>query len=232
MIKRKNTKKQAAKRKPSKKELDDALVAIIASTKRKKRKLNPLEVAEKIETAWDSLESLSKVADRTKISTEMLRQIHSVRKCSEQVKELVRERKLESYDVLHRISKIPFSFQINVAESFIAGELTSEDVRAIVTFHRDFPSIGIRKIIERIKNSRNIKQYVAYFPVNLEGVEIRKLKARFERILGKKNIISFKVDENVGDLVMTKEGRQRLQNAAKRKRVTKRRYIQQIIVRE
>ena len=96
MTRQGSPKKHKAKQKLSRSELNDAIVAIIASTKRKKRKLNPLEVAEKIQIAWDSLETLSQVAERTDISPEMLRQIHSVQSCSEPVKQLVRERKIES----------------------------------------------------------------------------------------------------------------------------------------
>jgi hypothetical protein len=233
MIKRKNTKKQAAKRKPSKRELDDALVAIIASTKRKKRKLNALEVAEKIETAWESLESLSKVADRTKMSTEMLRQIHSVRNCSEQVKELVRERKLESYDILHRISKLPAPNQVTVAKAVIAGELNSEDVRAIVSFYRDIAGgISIARAIERIKSSRNIKQYVVYFQLESKNIKFGVLRSRFEKIFGKANIVSLEEDDGIGELVLNVEGRKRLEEAAKSKRMRKRKFIQTIVARE
>lgn len=230
MIKRKHKRKHEAKRKPSQRELDDALVAIIASTKRKKRKLNPLEVAEKIETAWDSLESLSEVADRTKMSAEMLRQIHSVRNCSEGVKELVRERKLESYDILYRLSKLPPSSQIAVAKRVIAGELTSEDVRAIVTFYGDFPSISIGKIIERIKSSRNIKQYVVYFESGSAKIKPAALRSRFESIFGKGNIVSLHVDVGIGELVLNVTGKKRLQEEAKRRGLTKRELIRKLVV--
>ncbi len=232
MIKRKRAKKHAAKRKPSQRELDDALVAIIASTKRKKRKLNPLEVAEKIQTAWDSLDSLSEVAERTDVSSEMLRQIHSVRNCSKHVKELVREGKLESYDILHRISKLPPSNQLKVAEAVIGGELTSEDVRAIVSFYKDFAAgISIGRVIERIKSSRNIKQYVVYFELESENIKFGVLRSRFEKIFGKGNIVSLQEDDGIGELVLNVEGRKRLEQAAKSKRMRKRKFIQKIVVR-
>ena len=233
MIRRKRAKKNAVKRKPSQRELDDALVAIIASTKRKKRKLNPLQVSEKIQIALDGLESLSKVAERTKMSTEMLRQIHSVRNCSEQVKELVRERKLESYDILHRISKLPAPNQVTVAKAVIAGELNSEDVRAIVSFYRDFfAGISIGRAIERIKSSRNIKQYVVYFELESKNIKFGVLRSRFEKIFGKGNIVSLREDDGIGELVLTVEGRKRLEEAAKSKRMRKRKFIQKIVVRE
>ena len=223
-------KKSVAEHNSQKDEINEALVALIASTKRKNRKLYPLEVVEKIQIAKKGIGSLPKVAKRIGLSYEMLRQIYSVRNCSEGVKELVRERKLESYDILYRLSKLPPSSQIAVAKRVIAGELTSEDVRAIVTFHGDFPSISIGKIIERIKSTRNIKQYVVYFESGSAKINPAALRSRFESIFGKGNIISLKEDDSVGELVLNVDGKNRLQKEAKRRGVTKRNLIRKLVV--
>ena len=231
MSKRKKT--SLAEDKPSQAEIDDALAALIASTRRKNRKLNPLEVAEKIQIAKDGIGSLPKVAERIGLSYEMLRQIFSVRKCSEQVKELIREGKLESYDILHRISKLPIPNQITVAKAVIAGELNSEDVRAIVSFYRDLANeIGIGRAIERIKSSRNIKQYVVYFELESKNIKFSVLRSRFEKIFGKENIVSLREDDGIGELVLNVEGRKRLEAAAKSNRMRKRNFIQKIVARE
>lgn len=206
------------------------MVALIASTKRKNRKLNPLEVVEKIQIAKKGIGSLPKVAKRIGLSYEMLRQIYSVRNCSEGVKELVRERKLESYDILYRLSKLPPSSQKDVAKRVIAGELTSEDVRAVVTFHGDFPSISIGKIIERIKSSRNIKQYVVYFESGSDKIKLPALRSRFESVFGKVNIVSLHVDVGIGELVLNVTGKKRLQEEAKRRGLTKRELIRELVV--
>jgi hypothetical protein len=229
----KQKKTSLAEDKPSQAEIDDALAALIASTRRKNRKLNPLEVAEKIQIAKDGIGSLPKVAERIGLSYEMLRQIFSVRKCSEQVKELVREGKLESYDILHRISKLPIPNQITVAKAVIAGELNSEDVRAIVSFYRDLANeMSIGRAIERIKSSRNIKQYVVYFELESENIKFSILRSRFEKIFGKENIVSLREDDGIGELVLNVEGRKRLETAAKSNRMRKRNFIQKIVARE
>jgi len=223
-------KKSVAEHNSQKDEINEALVALIASTKRKNRKLYPLEVVEKIQIAKKGIGSLPKVAKRIGLSYEMLRQIYSVRNCSEGVKELVRERKLESYDILYRLSKLPPSSQIAVAKRVIAGELTSEDVRAIVTFYGDFPSISIGKIIERIKSSRNIKQYVVYFESGSAKIKPAALRSRFESIFGKGNIVSLHVDVGIGELVLNVTGKKRLQEEAKRRSLTKRELIRKLVV--
>ena len=229
MSKRKKT--SLAEDKPSQAEIDDALAALIASTRRKNRKLNPLEVAEKIQIAKDGIGSLPKVAERIGLSYEMLRQIFSVRKCSEQVKELIREGKLESYDILHRISKLPIPNQITVAKAVIAGELNSEDVRAIVSFYRDLANeIGIGRAIERIKSSRNIKQYVVYFESGSAKSKPAALRSRFESIFGKGNIVSLHIDAGIGELILNIDGKKRLQEEAKRRDLTKRELIRKLVV--
>ena len=258
---RKQKKKKSVEHKPSKHEINEALVALIASTKRKNRKLSPLEVVEKIEIAKKGIGSLPKVAQRIDLSYEMLRQIYSLRNCSEGVKRLIREGKLDSYDILYRLSKLPKSSQMTVAKRVIAGKLNSEDVRAIVTFHRDFPGIRIGKIIERIKSSRNIRQYVVYFESDSARIKPAVLRSRFERVFGKGNIVSFdvgrsfrrgmrkaakalkhslgllsgegpagRVDADVGELVLNTIGKNRLQEKAKRRGLTKRELIRRLVV--
>jgi hypothetical protein len=205
------------------------LVALIASTKRKNRKLNPLEVVEKIEIAKKGIGSLPKVAQRIGLSYEMLRQIFSVKNCSEEVRRLTREGKLGSYDILYRLSKLPPSSQVAVARRVIAGEFTSEDVRAIVSFQRDFPRKSIESVIERIKGSRNIKQYVVYFELDPKRTNLSVLRLRFEKIFGKENVVSLNVDNGTGELILNVKGKNRLQEEAKNKGVTKREFIQNFV---
>lgn len=225
----KQKKKKSVGHKPSKHQINEALVALIASTKRKNRKLNPLEVVKKIEIAKEGIGSLPKVAQRIGLSYEMLRQIFSVKNCSEGVKRLIREGKLDSYDILYRLSKLPKPSQVTVAKQVITDELTSDDVRAIVTFHRDFPNIKIRNIIERIKGSRNIKQYIVYFESDSVEIKPVALRSRFESIFGKRTIVSLHIDIGIGELVLNVNGKKRLQEEAKIRGLTKRELIRKLV---
>lgn len=229
MKKYKKRKPRAKSTKPSQREVEDALAAVIASTKRKRRRLNPLQVAQKIEIAKDGLKGLSNVAERTQISPEMLRQILSVEKCSSKVKKLVSEGKLRSYDILHRLTKLRPPEQIPVAKAVVAGDLSSDDVRAIVSLRKQTPSVSINRIIDRIKRSRNIRHYVAYFLVPSRQFSPEKLRSRFDESFGKGNIISFKVDKHLGELVLSVEGKRRLQKSAKESGVTKRRFLENVV---
>lgn len=231
MSKSKRITRYSEKHKPSQREIDDALVALISSTRRKNRRLSPLEVVEKIDIAKEGIGSLPKVAQRIGLSYEMLRQIYSLRNCSERVKRLIREGKLNSYDILYRLSKLPASDQFAVAKAVIAGDLNSEDVRAIATLRKDLPVVSIRAIIDRIKASRNIKHYIAYVALPPEKVPVKKVAwSRLKKALGRRNIIAIEEDNGVVKLVLNVEGKRRLQEEAKSGQVTKREFIQNFIV--
>lgn len=229
MSKRKVIKTDRQKHKPSQKEVNDALAALIANTKRKSRKLNPLEVVEKIQIAYDGIGSLPKVADRIGLSYEMLRQIFSIRGCSEQVKKLVTKGKLDSYDILHRLSKLTISDQNAVAKAIVVNKLNSADVRAIVTHRKDIPKSDIAEIISRIKSSRNIKHFIAYFTIS-PAIDPKSIRSHFVKAFGNENIVSMEIKGDLGKLVLTVEGKKRFQTTAKRKSMTKRELIQDIVL--
>ena len=227
---RKSVGKQKADRNIlTQRDIDDAIAAIIASTKRKNRKLNPLEVAEKIQLAVNGLGSISKVAEKAIISSEMLRQIYSVTKCSREVKELVKSRKIESYDILHRISKLPEEEQVKVADAIISKKLNSEDVRAIVTYRREFPEENIDNVIEHVIESKNIKRYVAYFTVPNKETDMKYIRTRLNKALHKDNILSIEKKDRKGKIILNSNGKQILQKEAKKRGLTKREFLQSIV---
>ena len=111
----------------------------------------------------------------------------------------------------------------------IAGDLTSQDVRAVVSFYRDFPRRSIRSVIERIKSSRDIKQYVVYFELDPQNSNLEILRSRFEGMLGKGNVVSLRCDDEIGKLVLSVKGKNRLQEEARRQRMIKRELIRKVI---
>ena len=200
---------------------------MIANTKRVRRKLSLVEVAQWIDTACRGLGGLRAVAERVGVSKEMLRQFATVNALSPKVKKLVAERKIDRVDVAHRLSKLPPLEQYQVARLVAAGDLDSDDVRAVVTLRRSAPDIDIRQVIDRVRSSRNIREYVAYFPVP-PASNVQLLRSRIARVLGKDNIRSLTVQEALGTLVLTAEGSKRLAETARGHGLTKRKLIGKI----
>ena len=213
----------------SEEELHEAIAVLIASTKRVKRKLNLVEIAEWLVTAQRGLGSLRAVAETVSLSEEMLRQFATVRRLSPAVQRLVVNRQIDSVDIAHRLSKLRPVDQIVVARRVAKGELDSDHLRAIISLRKSLPKTPISDIIERATNSRNIKEYVAQFAVASRKITASELRSRFARVVGQPNIRSLTVESRVGMLAVNSEGKKRLQAAAKRKGLTKRSLIDQIV---
>jgi len=221
-----NQKKSVSKRKRTQRDVDDAIAAIIASTKRKKRKLDPLQVSEKLLIAREALGGMRELSETVGLSPEMIRQILSVRKCAPAVKQLVHQGRLTSFDILHRLSKLSHSDQNVVAKAVVKGYFNSNDVRVLVGLRRSSPDARIGDLVERVQRSRNIKHYVAYFAVPKAQDIVRKLRERLSGLLGEDNLISITINDQLAELVMNRKGKDRLQKHAKGAKKTKRCYLE------
>lgn len=213
----------------SQRKVDEALAAIMANTWHRARRLNALEVAEKIEFARQALGNLQNVAERTVLSYEMIRQIHSALKCTAWVKNLAKSGRLSSFDILHRLSKLSPEDQNAIATAVVNEEVDSDDVRGLVALRRELPSVSMVPLINRIKASRNIKHHIAYFSIPPSGPDARSLHRRFGKALGQNGIVSVTVKGCLGKLTMTPEARRRLQERAREMATTKRLFIDQIV---
>lgn len=215
---------------PSPREVEEAIAAVMANTRRRARRLNALEIAQKIEFARHALGSLQIVAERTILSYEMIRQIHSALKCTDRVKKLVTSGHLSSFDILHRLSKLSSGDQDTIADAVVSGKVDSDDVRGLVGLRRETPSVPMRELIARIRASKNIRHYIAYFSVPPNWSDAVRLRRSFEKALGQNAIVSVNLKGCLGTLTMNAEGRKRLQEQARKKAMTKREIINRIIV--
>jgi hypothetical protein len=214
---------------PRKGGLSEALGVLIGNTRRVHRKFSLVDVAECIEIARQDLGSLHAVAEHVGLSEEMLRQFGSVKDLCPKVKKLVSERKIDSVDIVYRLSKLPHSEQYDVASLVAGGDLDSDDVRAVVTLRRSAPEIDIREVVERVRSSRNIKEYVAYFPVPAGRSHVRLLRSAVAAVVGQANIRSLSLEGNLGTLILNSAGRKRLAEAARSQGVTTRRLLDRIV---
>jgi len=204
---------------------DRMVAALIASTLRVRRKLDLLEVANWVEKGSAVFGSLQALSEKVGISAEMLREFVSVNKLSLKVKKLIAQRKIESVDIAYRLSKLCAREQLAVAREVAAGNIDSNDVRGIVSLRRSAPALGIGEIIRRVKTSRNIKEYVAQFLLPPGGGQIENVRRAFAQIVGNENICSLDLKGPLGTVRINKEGKTRLQEAARRRGLTKRQLI-------
>jgi len=152
------------------------LAKIGKGTKRKSRETNDLEIAEEMDCLYRKHKSFTKVAILVKLSPEMVRQIRSLSRLENNVKQLYQKGLLKGYDIGYRISKVCGQDQNILAKCVTDNKISSGDVRAIVRYKIDHPKMPIKKVVDKVIQSKDTKIYVAYLAIE---------KDTFEKLLAK-----------------------------------------------
>lgn len=210
------------------------LLAIVAAgTKRpaEKRRVSILKVAKALKDLHDLHRSYSAVSKIVKLSPEMIRQFIKLLSLTEKVKMLIKKGLINSVDIGYRISKLSKKDQIVLAENVIGKRLGSEDVRNIVKYKIDNPSISMTKAIKKVKDSKVRKIFVAYLGIDKNtndrlDQKYRKkdksvlIESLFEKLVGKENILFFGLNGRVVLIKVSQEGLRRMKRKAKRSKIT------------
>ncbi len=209
---------------------NDALAALIASTKRINRKLNLIEIANKIKIVRNHLGNLKEVARVVGLSSEMVRSFTRVNSLDQRVRQLIKTGDIKSIDIADRLSRLPFKDQYYVAKEAAKGHLTSHDMRAIVSLRKTLPKASILNIVSRIRKSKNIKEYIAEFVVP-QGASIdrKEIFIRLKRFFGAEHVQSYSIIRFVGRVVLDEIGKNNLMKTARIMQITKGRLLQLII---
>jgi hypothetical protein len=109
-----------------------ALSILFANTKRKRRQVDLITIAESCGNLAHLYGSQAAVAKRVGLSSEMIRQFMSLLKLPEQVKNLVSTRKIDRLDVAYRIAMLKEPEKQVAAAKSIANLPSSKDVRDVV----------------------------------------------------------------------------------------------------
>lgn len=202
----------------SSKNVNEALAALIASTRSKKRKLSLVSIAEHLATALASLGSYGEVADRIGLSAKMLRQFSYVRRLTPEVQLLFARRKLDSVDAATHLAMLVREDQKVVAQSLAKRRLDTEDVRAIVQWRETKPDEHIKRLVEGVIASKTQQHYVVEFVVR-GAMKKTQIVKRLRQFIADANIMRLDVDGPLGRLVLNRDGKRELLQAAKAKHV-------------
>ncbi len=202
---------------------EEAIATLIACTRRKRRPKSITDIADIIEFLWKELGSYKKVGETVGLSTEMLREFRSVKFLDPTVRTLVDKRVIDSVDLVYRISKLNAKAQKAVIEKFLKDDLTGDDARVVKSFQRRSGQ-SIRNTISKIMKSRNIRTYIVEFEIP-RGKNMSQIRKRFEKIVGKTEIVSFVVNGKVAALELSYKGQKKLRERAKEKKITLRKFV-------
>jgi len=210
-------------------ELQNAIAALIANTKRQKRTLNLLDIAEKIKFTKKYL-SINEIATVISMSDEMVREFARIGLLKPSIKKMISAGKIDSVDIADRLSRLSSSDQSYLAKKIVIGELNSQDLRAIVALRKHSPKASIIKIVNRIKKSKNIREYVVEFiiPIELVGHE-NIITNALRAIFDKKHIRSLSFQQRLGVMSLDEVGKNTLVRRSREAGVSKGKLIQLIL---
>ena len=120
------------------KELDEntALSIIFANTKRKKRNVDLLTLAESFEFLIKLYGSQNAAAERVNLHSEMIRQFRSLLKLPPEIRSLMSSRQIDKLDVAYRLSMIKDPKQQIDAARAVSDMALSKDVRDVARLVR------------------------------------------------------------------------------------------------
>lgn len=109
-----------------------ALSILFANTKRKKRKVDLITIAEACDYLVKLYGSQTAVADKVGLNSEMIREFRKLIKLPDEVKKLVSSRRIDRLDVAYRISMVEDpKKQIAIANQ-LTGLSDSKDIRDVL----------------------------------------------------------------------------------------------------
>jgi hypothetical protein len=130
------------------KDEETALSVLFANTKRKKRKVDLITLAESCSYLFKLYGSQSKVAKKIGLSNEMVRELQLPLKLPKLIQDLISKRKIDSIDVIKEIAvfKDPLQ-QISMVKNI--ANLPTKDIRDIkrLAIHNKLPIQESKKII-------------------------------------------------------------------------------------
>jgi len=209
---------------------DIAIVRLIANTRKKSRPDNLIQIARLIRWLQKDLGSLKAVAEAIDLSTDQLWQFLSVERLCPEVQKLVEERTIDLVNIVHNMRNFDAKAQQIIAKEVIAGRLSGEDIRVLAPLQKSLPNLSVHELISRVQKSRDVRVYVAYFRVPPGFKDADALERRFAGIVGQPEIMSFTVEVQIGTLKLTPPGRKKLQEAAKERNLSLRKFVDAVVL--
>lgn len=210
-------------------EVNKAIARVILSTKRKSRQYSLLEIATDIRNLKNAKQGMKEVSKLIGVSSGMLSQFLSVFKLPEPILELVANRKIDSVAMVHYLAKFNAEDIPKLAELLATGKLSSQDLRILIPYRKQFKKEPIADLLERIHSSKNIKVSVIRIDKGDTTKSIEDLISIFGSHVGKENLNTIVPNENFIDIKFTKKGEKILRESAKRNKITLQELITTII---
>lgn len=209
--------------------INSIIARVIVSTATKKRQFSLFDIAEDIKYLKKENGGMKKVSQVIGISAGMLNQFLSIYKLPDEIIELVKSRKIDSVSIVHHLSKFKKEEAIELSNLIINDGLSSQDLRILLPYRKQFPNKSINELVKKIYDSKNIKVSVIRFSSSDLKKSITSLKDSIFSLVGEENFLTIDNFENNIDLKITALGEKTLREIAKTQHQTFQELISQLI---
>jgi len=180
---------------------DTALAVLFANTRRKRRSTDLISVADACHYLKALYGSQRAVADKVGLSSEMVREFLALLRLPDEIKDMVRERKIDRLDVAYRIAMIRDpARQLDMAKQ--AASARSKDVRDIARLVGT-TDLSVKESSARVRESKLRGLHV--FIIDFDDDEYRVISARARSLrvkpaqLVQEAVLNWLNRENAGD---------------------------------
>ena len=172
---------------------DTALSIVFANTKRKKRSVDLIAIAESCEYLAGLHGSQEAVAKRVGLHSEMIRQFLSLLRLPEEVKSMISKRQIDRLDVAYRISMLKDPAQQIVMAKSVADIELSKDIRDVVRLAKE-GSISVEESTRTVMNAKPKGLHIVV--VDFDDKAYRALKEEAKKSgIGAAQLVKQLVDE-------------------------------------
>jgi len=210
-------------------QLNQTIVRVLLSTKRKSRKYSIYDTATDIACLKKELGNMNEVAKVIGITSGMLSRFLSVFKLPLSVQELVKQREIDRISLVLDSSKLKEEDILKLAEKGLLKELSSQDIRTLVAYRKENKTGSIDNLVEEMLKSKNIKASVIRIDKGDTTKSIEELNKIFTREVGKDNLIIIELNKNFIDIKLSKTGEKILRQKSKEQKEVLHELIKQLI---
>jgi len=151
---------------------ENALAVIFTNTKRHKRTIDLLTVAECFYFLRNIYGTQEAVAEKTDLSREMVREFLRIRNLPEYVKKLIRSRKVDSIDTAYRLANIKDEQTLRIVIDKLLS-LRTHDFRDVISTAKENAELSIDAAREAVLKSK--PQNLHVFVLDFDEEDYRKL---------------------------------------------------------
>ena len=207
---------------------EQIVFALLGNINTRKRENNLMDIAKDIQKLQQHVGSLHNVANMLHVSVGMLQKFLKVSKLSSVVQQLVKERKIDSVEIVYNLAKFSTTEQVIIAQAVLNNTLNSQDLRDLCPLRKNFPNEPIEHLIERVIKSKDQKISVIRFYVQ----DLKKDQTLFEQELSHilhAELLALEYNQHIGTIKVSQKGEKMLRRLAKQNKQTLQNYTYSLL---